>query len=88
MTAHTLAQQLLKGPDVLVTVAGYEGGVDEITTVVPPRPLHLRVNRDDSYYGDHSYHTEDRNARECCFSAAREACVPPEDMVQAIHLCR
>lgn len=41
MTAHELAYLLLKGPDVLVTVRGYEGGVDVIEEVLEPTPLHV-----------------------------------------------
>ena len=58
MTAHELARQLLAGPDLMVTVRGYEDGVDEINTVEPPKPLIL--NKYDAwYYGDHEYWMED-----------------------------
>lgn len=35
MTTHELARQLLAGPDVMATVRGYEGGVNEINAIEP-----------------------------------------------------
>jgi len=54
MTAHELAKQLLEGPDLIVTVSGYEGGVDEITSIDSPEPIKLNVNTE-WYYGKHAY---------------------------------
>lgn len=54
MTSHELAHQLLAGPDLLVTVRGYEGGVDEITLVKEAKPLLLNINSA-WYYGKHEY---------------------------------
>lgn len=58
MTSHELAKILLAGPDHMVTVRGYEGGVNEITTVCPPQLLRLHVNNE-WYYGKHEYHHND-----------------------------
>lgn len=58
MTSHELAHLLLKGPDLLVTVSGYEGGVDEVITVGKPTPIHLKVHNR-WYYGAHEYHSKD-----------------------------
>ena len=54
MTTHELAKQLLEGPDVMVTISGYEGGVDEIKTIHPMKSLKTHVN-DAWYYGPHEY---------------------------------
>ena len=54
MTTHELARELLGKPDVMVTVRGYEGGVDEIQFVRNVNKLHLNVN-DEWYYGKHDY---------------------------------
>lgn len=54
MTAHELAKQLLELPDVMLTVRGYEGGVDEITSVSQPKELALNVH-EEWYYGKHEY---------------------------------
>jgi len=58
MTAHELARTLLEGPDLMVTVRGYEGGVDEVGYVKPPTPIHYDAHTE-SYYGRHSYHEDD-----------------------------
>ena len=55
MTAHILARLLLEGPDLMVTVRGYEGGVDEIATVNPPASIYLDYYHGQSYYGKHQY---------------------------------
>jgi hypothetical protein len=57
MTSHELARKLLEMPDVMVTRNGYEGGVDEITTVSEPRLLALNVN-ESRYYGKHDYQAD------------------------------
>lgn len=54
MTSHELARILLAGPDHMVTVRGYEGGVNELTTVMEPRVLQLHANHE-WYYGRHEY---------------------------------
>ena len=54
MTTHELARKLLAGEDVMATVSGYEGGVNEIGTVSDPSPILLNVNTA-WYYGDHEY---------------------------------
>jgi hypothetical protein len=60
MTAHQLARKLLEGPDVMVTVRGYEGGVDEITGIQKPEELILNFHDKDSwYYGNHEYNQYD-----------------------------
>lgn len=53
MNAHELANKLLDGPDVPVYVRGYEGGVDDVDTIVPVQVVRDRY-RDMSYYGDHA----------------------------------
>jgi hypothetical protein len=56
MTAHELARKLLAGPDLMVTVRGYEGGVNEITKVYEPDNLMLNYYESDAwYYGRHEY---------------------------------
>ena len=56
MTAHELARKLLAGPDVMVTVRGYEGGVNEIKFVQEPQKLALNANdENDHWYGRHTY---------------------------------
>ena len=54
MTSHELAKILLAGPDLMVTVRGYEGGVDEINKVWEPEILKLNVNHE-GWMGDHEY---------------------------------
>jgi hypothetical protein len=56
MTSHELARKLLEGEDVMVTVRGYEGGVNEINTIYPVDTLYLNVNTE-GYYGKHEYDT-------------------------------
>ena len=58
MTAHELARQLLAGPDLMVTRRGYEGGVSEVTEIMPPQLIHLDHNTA-WYYGKHEYHDTD-----------------------------
>jgi hypothetical protein len=60
MTSHELAKKLLELPDVMVTVRGYEGGVDEIRFVNTPRELALDVN-EEWYYGKHEYVDYDKH---------------------------
>ena len=76
MTAHELARRLLEGPDLMVTVNGYEDGVDEINTV-SEQSLHLNVNSA-WYYGRHG----DCNSPYCaiCFDA------PGTPTVKSIHI--
>jgi succinyl-CoA synthetase beta subunit len=57
MTAHQLAHKLLAMPDVLVTVRGYEGGVDSVESVEEPKELALNCNSE-WYYGKHEYTAE------------------------------
>ena len=66
MTAHELAIVLLAGPDLMVTVRGYEGGVDEVAVVHAPCPIHLGHNSQ-SYYGAHEYHRPDLQAGNCYY---------------------
>ena len=82
MTAHELARVLLEGPDLMVTVGGYEGGVNEIERVRPPRPIHLNINTG-WYYGKHDYHEDGRciGSGDVNLEASHAA---PED--QAIHI--
>lgn len=54
MTSHELARRLLEGPDLPVTVRGYEGGVDIIQNVNPPMPLHLD-GKLGTYFGKSAY---------------------------------
>ena len=59
MTAAELIEQLRKHPaDLPVYVLGYEGGVDDITNVVPIR-VHRDVNTA-SYYGKHDELEDDQ----------------------------
>ncbi len=57
MTAHELARRLLAMPDLMVTVRGYEDGVDEVTVIGPPAPLRLKAYSQ-WYYGEHEYVNE------------------------------
>ncbi len=52
MTSHELARKLLEGPDLMVTVRGYEYGVDEIRKINPPEILCVNVNSS-GVAGDH-----------------------------------
>ena len=54
MTTHQLATRLLAGPDCMVTINGYEDGVDEITHIIPVARL-TRDAHDERYYGKHEY---------------------------------
>lgn len=54
MTAHELAKKLLELPDVMVTVSGYEGGVNEVQGTNEPAILALNVH-EEWYYGKHEY---------------------------------
>jgi len=54
MTSHELAKKLLEGPDLPVTVRGYEGGVDIINNVDSPATLQLDTY-EEWYYGSHEY---------------------------------
>jgi hypothetical protein len=87
MTTHELARILLEGPDLMVTVRGYEGGVDEITTINPPAPIHLEVWEGHDYCGRHEYHDED-NIGWCmvCGNCTQELLDVSNS--QAIHLSR
>ncbi len=55
MTSHELAHKLLEMPDLPCTRRGYEGGVEIISEVQPPCPIHLNVNGPHSYMGAHDY---------------------------------
>ena len=57
MTTHELAKKLLEGPNLLVTISGYEGGSNEITHISEPREIHLSVYTA-WYYGEHEFHIE------------------------------
>lgn len=60
MTTHELARRLLDGPDCMVTVRGYEGGVYEVMHVEEPHPLSLDVHSaEDWYFGPHEYGERD-----------------------------
>lgn len=61
MTAHELARRLIEGPDLIVTVRGYEEGSDEINTIEQPKELNLNYFTV-WYYGNHSY---TRSSDEC-----------------------
>lgn len=54
MTAHELARRLLLMPDVMVTVRGYEGGVNEVNMVYDADTLIIDFN-DAWDYGKHEY---------------------------------
>jgi hypothetical protein len=54
MTTHELAKQLLDGPDLMVTIPGYEGGVNEVETINKPTPILLNKHTE-WYYGKHEY---------------------------------
>lgn len=59
MTAHELARKLLEGPDLMVTVRGYEVGVDEIINISEPRELSLNVYPEEDWWcGRHSHSIE------------------------------
>lgn len=79
MTAHELARKLLEGEDLLVTVRGYEGGVDEVGYVQDPQPIHYDANTE-WYRGRHEYHEGEGTCVFCDF----EEPVVPETL--AIHL--
>ena len=55
MTSHELARKLLEMPDVMVTVRGYEAGVNEVLRVWPAAPLALDVEDSPDIYGRHKY---------------------------------
>lgn len=57
MNSHELARKLLSMEDLPVTVRGYEGGVNIITTVTEPKLLALDVY-EEWYYGKHEYTDE------------------------------
>ena len=80
MTAHELARKLLDGPDLTVTVRGYEGGVNVVGALAEPQLLHMNVNTE-WYYGKHEY----------CFGEPCDRCKltlngEPINTVQAIQL--
>lgn len=52
MTTHELARKLLETEDVMVTVRGYEGGVNEINTIGDSEELCLNTSTE-WYYGKH-----------------------------------
>ncbi len=79
MTSHELAHRLLEGPDLMVTVRGYEGGVNEVTSILEPMDIHLNLH-DEGYYGTHEYHT----GEECYFCVDKTTVLT----TQAIHLSR
>ena len=80
MTAHELAKVLFDGPDLMVTVRAYEGGVNEIESVSKPTAIHLKSHSDSEwYYGRHEYHNAD-----CCVHCSWDEPVTPPDL--AIHI--
>lgn len=81
MTAHELAHKLLSGPNTMVTVRGYEGGVDEIHRVYVPRTIHLNAHSPQSYYGEHEY----CNDIECWYGVDEKGNHQKSETV-AIHL--
>lgn len=54
MTTHELAKLLLDGPNVMVTIDGYEGGTREVKKIDKLCKLHLNIN-EKGYYGEHEY---------------------------------
>lgn len=81
MKAHELAKLLLAGPDLMVTVRGYEGGVDEITSVSPPECIKLNEH-DAWYYGKHEY--KDKTDYDC--KSDEEWNAIASTMNKAIHI--
>lgn len=79
MTAHELANLLLEGPDLMVTVSGYEGGVTEIEGIDPPQSIHLNAHLTEWYYGDHEYCDEHLYCPFC-----EDA--PKHELSSAIHI--
>lgn len=63
MTAHELARRLLAGPDLMVTVRGYEGGENEIERVSPPANLLLDYWESPFIFGQHEYGEPDNEHR-------------------------
>lgn len=62
MKVKDLIQELQKlDPELLVVVAGYEGGVDEVKNLTQYK-IELDAHKDWAFYGDHSalYDIEDR----------------------------
>lgn len=55
MTTHELAKALLEGPNLPCTRRGYEGGVEVISHIGTPTPIHFNVHTE-WYYGSHEYH--------------------------------
>jgi len=55
MTAHELARKLLEGPNMMVTLSGYEGGAKEVSHISPPNGLTLDYHDQRSYCGPHQY---------------------------------
>lgn len=87
MTAHELAHKLLELPDLPVTVRGYESGVNIISEVKEPCPIHLDIHQE-AYYGKHEYHKEE-NPYSCYWCRdwdddATQRLEPPTNL--AIHL--
>jgi hypothetical protein len=82
MTSHELAKKLLKMDDVMVTVRGYEGGVNTVERVYAPAPIHLNANMDEEwYYGKHEYH-EDRH----CSTCDKLGYIGVRPTIKAIHI--
>lgn len=77
MTAHELARLLLDGSDLLVTIEGYEGGVNRLTNVDQPTPIHLGIHTTEWYMGNHEY----CQGTFCAYND--DGCV---ELPQAIHL--
>lgn len=84
MTAHELANHLLVGPDLPVTIRGYEGGVEIIDHIAAPAPIHLNVNSE-WYYGEHEYH--DTTLGSCSHCSLDES-APSEPTDLAINLSK
>ena len=66
MTVEELIAKLQTMPQkAMVTVNGYEGGVNEVTAIGEPAPLSLNVH-EEWYYGSHEYeryHEQYENAK-------------------------
>ncbi len=84
MTSHELARQLLEGPDLLVTIRGYEYGVNEVTGICPPPLLHLEANKGSKWCGLHEYHEGDEMCCNCLNIRWNDEEIPV--MPLAIHL--
>ena len=82
MTTHELAHKLLEGPNLMVTLRGYEGGVNEICNIMKPQLIHLDYHdtKQTWYYGKHEYH---QDISKDCYYCDKEH---PEPTTLAINL--